>query len=272
MIDVVTPTCNRHKQLTAQAEKLGPQLRANDRWIIVDDASQTVPNWRTDIVTRLGNADQILIHCLTYVKGDDKSTVNRARSIGCNAARANAWIVEVDDHDLIEPGTLETIRGTICRGAVFIYGDFIATAEHTDRRQTMNKENYTPMMFRDQACQSEGIRAFPAWLYHVVGGYRWRGPIGLNGNEFPGGDYGLFVRMELFCDGQAFIRLPVVLCTVIRTQDSIGIRYGTKQSQIAGAVALAAREVGHPSLSMGPCGDPAKDAEFVNQMMERERT
>jgi hypothetical protein len=271
-LDIVTPTCNRGKLLEAQAQLLGPQLTARDRWVIVDDASDPMKgcDWRNEVVPHVPSPDCLLIVSLTYVK-HGKHHVNRARSIGVDQARMNSWVVEIDDHDLIEPGALHHVREAICRGAIFIYGDAMVMAEGDPSRRLQNqKPDYEPWTFRDTANVAEGMRAYPAWLYHVVGGYRWRGPIGLNGNEFPGGDYCLFLRMELFCGGRGFYRIPGPLCTILRASDSIGLQCSSGQVQIAQAAAAAAKCPESELLTMGPTGRPETDSAWVNSMMRIE--
>ncbi len=165
-LSIVTPTWNRVADLIEQAERIGGQLSLNDRWIIVDDASAQVPDWRKDIVPKLKAVDQIMIAALAYAKGDTTGTVNRARSIACNLADLDTWIVELDDHDFLEDGALDTIRQVIHQGAVFIYADTMTVAGGERRR--FKKPDYVPFLLRDRTCPCEGVRAYPAWLYHKV--------------------------------------------------------------------------------------------------------
>lgn len=244
VLDVVTPTCNRAGELREQAGRLFAQLGARDRWIVVDDASDggaVDPRMLTMFA-----ADLRKLHLvgLTYWKGGPPgSTVNRARHVSCSLARPEAWIVEVDDHDWIEQGCLGLVREAICAGASLVYGD----NRHMDRDGkewgVYEKPDYTSWLLRDGLCPCEGVRAFPKLAYELVGGYRWHGDLNeVGGNEYPGGDYGLFMRIEQLCEGRGFRRVPKVLCRTILAHDTITGRDGAAQAAMACKLRSAARE------------------------------
>lgn len=263
-LDIVTPTFNRHCELIEQGKRIGPQMQPDDRWIIVDDASNEIPNWRTEILPSLESVGQLFVAGLTYAKGSrPRSHVNRARDFGVRAARLNSWIVEIDDHDLIRPECLASIRETIVRGACFVYGDYVLKGEETPIR----KKDYEPFYFRERGNPAVGVRAYPAWLYHVAGGYKWRGPIAVGGNEFPAGDYGLFVRMEAFAGGQGFFRVPTFLCDVKLVPASISVSERTAYSELATTIAEAARR---GTLQIGS-GNTEADIAAINSAMVAER-
>lgn len=223
-LDIVTPTDGlRPFPLLEQGARLAAQMGPNDRWILVGDGCDVnLTQWRHEaeqrrFVYELGRRLLgVSLHCPG--RSSSQPTLNQARHAGCSLARRNAWIVEVDDHDLIEPGCLEAIREYIGRGHLFLYGNCLQVDELGNPLPTQSgtKPDYERWFLRDVGCPCEGVRAFPAWLYRVVGGYRFDGPTGPEGNEFPAGDYGLFLRMEQVLDGEGFARIPRVLCHTVR--------------------------------------------------------
>lgn len=238
-LDVVTPTCDRPKELELQAARIGSQLNPHDRWIVVDDSSQTgFPLGR--VFKAFGPNAEPLFVTLSYRKGDAVGTVNRARHVGCTLARTGAWIVEVDDHDLLYNGALELIREAIVRGATMVYGDVLLTPGLDAAGKIFAKPDYTPWLLRDGMCPCSGVRAFPKFLYDAAGGYRWCGERAVGGNEFPAGDYGLFMRIEQLCEGQGFYRIPQVLCQTPYVAGGISTRYVTQQAEMAKQLRRAA--------------------------------
>ena len=244
VLDVVTPTCNRPQALLRQASLLGPQFGPLDRWIVVDDASQfETPLPIAGLAQSLPDLRQLLCVSLSYAKGDLPygSTLQRARHAACSLARPHAWIVEVDDHDFVTPGCLAMIRETICRGALFIYGDCVHTTNDGSVLATYQKPDYERWLLRDRECPAEGVRCYPKFLYEAVGGFRWHGDREPGGNEWPAGDYGLFLRIEQFCDGYGFVRIPHVLCSTVKTAEGISVKYANEQSGMAAQLRAAAQ-------------------------------
>jgi hypothetical protein len=193
-----------------------------------------------------------------YAKGDRTGTVQYARHLGCSAARADAWIVEIDDHDFLRPGALEHVRKAIALGAVFVYGDCQWVSEDGRSGEVFEKANYERFMLRDSHCPAEGLRAFPARLYRDVGGYRWEGRVGfVNECEFPAGDFGLFLRMEAALDGFGFVRVPHVLCESRKVVGGISTKFQVAQSKMARALKRAALD---GTLRIPPLSDPVSVA------------
>lgn len=241
-LDFVTPTANRHADLLMQAKALGPQLAAHDRWIVVDDASAGGAIQPGALVEFLPcKAESILFVALSYAKGDAVGTVNRARHAGCSLARPESWIVEIDDHDLVLPGAIDAVRQAILAGAVFVYGDCQWIGPDGEPGEIFRKPDYTSWLLRDGLCPCEGVRAYPARLYSLVGGYRWHGEIGVGGNEFPAGDYGLFMRIEEALGGRGFVRIPHVLNLQPKVVGGISTRFGARQATMAAALRKAAK-------------------------------
>ena len=238
-LDIVTPTCNRQSELTEQAERIGLQLGENDRWIVVDDASNLPPP-----VLKLAShvpPVQLLHIGLSYVKsGQFGSTLNRARHAACSLVRPDAWIVEVDDHDPISPDCLSFVREAICQGALFVYGDVIHVTPDGQALRQFDKPDYRQWLLRDEGSPCEGVRAYPKWLYEAVGGYRWYGERDVGGNEWPAGDYGLFMRMEQLTEGFGFCRIPRVLCCTVKSPHGISGVYQGEQAGMAAQLRAAA--------------------------------
>lgn len=239
LLDVVTPTCNRQRELAEQAERIGLQLGDNDRWIVVDDASDLAVDVR-GLAAAMPTPDRLLYAGLCYLKGQYGSTLNRARHVACTLARPDAWIVEVDDHDPITPDCLSFIRQAIVAGATFVYGDVIHVAPSGMELQPFAKPDYRQWLLRDEGSPCEGVRAYPKWLYEAVGGYRWYGERDVGGNEWPAGDYGLFMRMEQLTEGFGFCRIPRVLCSTVKHPHGISGQYQGEQAGMAAQLRAAA--------------------------------
>ena len=238
-LDIVTPTRNRRVELVEQAKLIGPQLGANDRWIIVDDASDVSVDPR-ELIPYVAKEKLVIVY-LTYARGEE-GTINRARHLACSIARPDAWIVEVDDHDfVVNPKALELVRDAVVRGATLVYGDVLVEADGGRVSDAFAKPDYEPWLLRDQMCPTEGVRAYPKFLYEAAGGYRWYGKIGVGGNEFPAGDYGLFLRIEALCDGKGFYRIPVVLNRQPKVVGGISTRFCSQQADMAIKLRQAAR-------------------------------
>lgn len=238
-IDFVTPTCNREAELLQQGERLGQQIGPNDRWIVVNDAGPMRDGVPAELGAMVGY-DRLMFLGMSYKRGQGYGTINRARHAGCSLARPGAWIVELDDHDWIEPGAIDRVRRAIAAGAMFVYGDTLQ-CDDVGRIGPYAKEDYRPYLLRDSHCPCEGVRAFPQFLYAVSGGYRFYGDFAPNGNEFPAGDYGLFLRLELLTKGSGFVRVPAVLCRTPKVVGGISTRFGAQQANMAHALRSAAQ-------------------------------
>ncbi len=247
-LDIVTPTWARPQSLLEQAERLTPMLGPGDRWIVVDDASPKPVDVRElwmkfskEQRTRTAGEEPgplggpLVYTTLAYVKEyHPAETVNRARHVGCSLARQNAWIVELDDHDVIQPDALDAIRQNIAAGYTFLFGDHRSIGPDGMIGDIQVQPEYKPFLFRDGAAHAFGVRAFPKLLYDAVGGYRWDGELGeYEGNEAPGGDYCLQLRMEKMCDGQGFARIPIPLCHAQKCPDSLTLTLGNEQMAVA---------------------------------------
>lgn len=241
-LDVVTVTRDRVPSMLRQAEALCPQFMPGDRWIVVDDASSASQISFGDLAARMPAPENFSGVALSYARNDRVDTVNFAREVGCRSARPGSWIVEIDDHDYVEPDALQAVRDAICRGAVFVYGDVQWCLEDGRLGRLFRKPDYRPYLLRDEMCPCEGVRAFPKWLFEAAGGYRWFGANDdVRGNMFPAGDYNLYTRMELLTEGTGFYRIPLVLNRQPRVTGGISTRFGDQQLRNAILIRAAAQ-------------------------------
>lgn len=227
---IVTVTRHRRDDLREQSIRLSKQIGHRDHWIVVRDCDEH--NDGEEIGCFLPPHKTLEVS-LEYERRLDGS-VNMARHAGCSMAFRNQWIIEVDDHDWIEPGCLDAVRQAICQGAGFIYGDCLYFDEAGNQTDTYIKADYSPYLLRDGGCPCEGVRAFPKLAYELVGGYRWHGERNtVGGNEFPGGDYGLFMRIEQLYEGTGFVRVPKTLCRCVKGPSGITGKYYDEQASMA---------------------------------------
>lgn len=122
--------------------------------------------------------------------------VGYARRIGVACTPVGCIVVEVDDHDLLDPQALKRLE--ICfdnPGVQFAYGLFDHVSEEGVRSAGKGKPSYSAGLFRRSRCWCEGIRAYRRSLYWAVGGHY--------PSRSPAVDYDLALRMEdaLGCTG-----------------------------------------------------------------------
>ncbi|HEX72843.1 MAG TPA: glycosyltransferase family 2 protein, partial [Candidatus Hydrogenedentes bacterium] len=99
---VVIASRGRPKELTSQIGHVLPQLQAADQLIVVvDSCAQT----RKALEERKDKKLRVL-----NLEGDTGKGPNLARRVGNSLVPVDAVIVEVDDHDMIEPHALAEVR------------------------------------------------------------------------------------------------------------------------------------------------------------------
>ncbi len=236
-LDIVTPTRNRPRELDKQAALLADQISLNDRWVIVrdcdDDRNESHPG---DFIS-----DSLLLEInLDYMRNrvvDGQYGASR----GVLAGSARFVIIELDDHDYLFSGALDAVRQAICGGAGFVYGDCLHTDGDGQPIGVYTKPEYEAWLLKNAMCPCEGVRCFPAIAYRSVGGYRWYGDENeVGGNEFPGGDYGLFMRIEQFYGGSGFVHVPQILCSTVKAAGTITGDHGAQQEAMAVKLRAAA--------------------------------
>ncbi len=160
--------------------------------------------------------------------------VNRSRMKAIQEAPANAVIVEVDDHDVPEPGALNKVREVFLNKSIrALYADYyIADArDRLVRRKRL--ESYWDGLFL-KVCPSNGLRAYRKSLYVAVGGYRE--------HEYPAGDYFLWLRFAAYLEDvpKAFAFVPEPLSRFKMCSDSISVTHAKEQAMMQDRAVLAA--------------------------------
>ncbi len=225
---LITPTRRRWHWLARQAKILAEQLDPADRWIVVCDDDRPPANVWEEIEDHLGHQRLVLV-CLRYARPiPPAACVNRARNVGAAMAPADYNIVEVDDHDLLEPFALSQIRHALEAGYEYVFGDFHQQAliELSDGRAVLEawpdvKHDYRPGGFARHEIEAIGVRAIQRSLWERLGG--WRNDV------WPCADYDFAQRAE--ADGAQIVCLEQPLCTVTVEAESLSAEYrgGSKE-------------------------------------------
>jgi hypothetical protein len=248
MLALITPTRRRWHWLRQQARALAGQLSPNDRWIIAVDNDRPDKTIVGDIA-RLIPAEQLLwLHCAYARPTPPMACVNRLRNAATALAPAGADLVEVDDHDLLEPFALAEIRAALAAGYDYVFGQYhqqaliessLSLRERVRVRagETANRSlipatltpalsrrereyiepwpdiehRYEPGGFERREIDAIGVRAFKRWLWTKLGGWAT--------NVWPGGDYHFALRAERI--GAKIICLEQPLCTVTIEPESL---------------------------------------------------
>jgi len=101
---IITPTCNRDRQLRRACESVARQTYSFWEHIIVDDASN---NPVQDILSAIYPTGKV-----QYIRHDERTERVTAINDGLKAVK-NDWIILVDDDDEILPFTLEYLANSI---------------------------------------------------------------------------------------------------------------------------------------------------------------
>jgi len=148
--------------------------------------------------------------------------VNAARNAGAALAPAGCDLVEVDDHDLLEPLALAQIRHAFASGCDYVFGDFHqqAIVESPDGRSVLEtwpdvKHDYRPGGFTRGEIEAIGVRAIRRELWDRLGGW--------SNKVWPCADYDFATRAEAV--GANIICLDQPLCTVTVEAESLSGEY-----------------------------------------------
>jgi len=216
---VVIPTKDRPRELGRQISLLASQARAlgGRRVVIVaSDDGSTPP-------ARLPASRHVKL-----IRSEESRGPNLARHAAIVESPPDAVIVEIDDHDLIEPGALFEIDRAFRGGAFVAWGDCLrvnSRGQPALRDPVYRKDKYRPWRLRDEGAIHVGMRAYRRSLYDDIGGYR--------ADEFPGGDYALMLRMEARLAGRGIVAIPRVLCRVVTSVRGISVRHAAEQARAA---------------------------------------
>lgn len=217
-LTVVTPTRSRWSWLANQAERLSKQLGPNDRWIVVVDNDE--PN--DDSLELVGELcgdwlNLILIH--SGQEEDHRNGVTRAYNVGVALSPQDTAIVDVDDHDLLEPMALSHIRMALEAGAHYVFGNayqqaIIPAPDGVSRLLETWPDMtrvYSPGDFAAGKISVLGPRAYSSAVRRIIGPWR--------DGDWPTPDMGFARRVE-----EAWLHiacLPVFLSTITIDPDSI---------------------------------------------------
>ena len=209
MIVIVTPTLNRIEYLKKTFESVRNQTVEDFTWLVIDDGSSVDMNeWQF----LYEDPRVVLVHI-------PHAGVNGARALGLSLIRAeDAIIVELDDHDLLYHDSLERIISEFDTGADVVYGDHDIIDEYGELRGSSYKPDYEQGLFKtgNFAC---GIRGYKLAAARKAGGWKE--------DEWPGGDYALFLRMENM--NLKFHRAEGSLGKVRVQGDSVSVKYWPEQ-------------------------------------------
>lgn len=219
---IVTPTRQRMHALYEQAVRLAPQLKDDDCWIIIVDADQFPYGKLFEGIVNMIGEQRLYWCCLHYLRSSvPVARVNYAHNAGVAMAPAGFDIVEVDDHDQIEPNALELIRSAFDDGADYVFGGYHQRSfiyGHPSGRVMVEPwvdvtRTYSPGGFvrNDLGSDGIGLRAIRRTLWDRLGGWSL--------SVWPQADKDFALRAEY---AGANIRcLPDFLCTVSIDADSL---------------------------------------------------
>jgi len=216
---IVIPTRDRPRELGRQISLLATQARAlgGRRVVIVASDDGSTPPARVPASRHV-----------RLIRSEEPLGPNLARHAAIVESPPDAVIVEIDDHDLVEPGALFEIGRAFRGGAFVAWGDCLRVNSRgvpaaVDPRHV--KGAYHPWRLRDEGAIHVGMRAYRRSLYDEVGGYR--------ADESPGGDYALLLRMEARLGGRGIVAIPRVLCRVVTSVRGISVRHAAEQARAA---------------------------------------
>lgn len=219
---IITPTRRRMHALYEQAIRLAPQLRDDDCWVIVIDQDEPPQGKMLDKFNQLIGETRLHWCLLHYLRSSvPVARVSHARNVGVAMAPAGFDIVEVDDHDPIEPNALELIRSAFDDGADYVFGGYHQRSfiyGHPSGRVMVEPwvdvtRSYAPGGFERNDLGSDGIglRAIRRSLWDRLGGWSL--------SVWPQADKEFALRAER---AGANIRcLPDFLCTISIDADSL---------------------------------------------------
>ena len=221
---IVTPTRNRWQWLAQQAQRIAPQLGRDDLWIIVAD-NDAPPQGFEEALTEMIGGERLVFCLLGYRRYEPPfARVNYAHNVGASLAPAEHAIVEIDDHDLIEPDALPAVRKSLDEGADYVCGWYKQDALITGPRGGRYiepwpnaKPTYELGAFGSGTAGDcgAGLRAIRRCIWNELGGW--------DTNVWPSADRDLAIRAEAI--GVRIVCLPQFLCTVLIDPDGISATY-----------------------------------------------
>lgn len=221
---LITPTRNRWYWLTEQAKRIAAQLGQDDCWVIVID-QDNVPPKVVEQLNELVGVERLYWALLCYARQNPPvARISYAHNVGVAMAPPGHAIVEVDDHDLLEPGALDAVREALDRGVDYVFGCYHQQAiiDGPGGRTFVEpwpdvQREYPVDGFARDALGTDGIalRAIRRTLWDRLGGWKL--------DVWPCADKDFAVRAERL--GASIECLPQFLCTVTVEPDSLSANY-----------------------------------------------
>lgn len=204
---IVTPTRGRWPHLIEQAHALAPQLGHDDLWIIGCDCS-----FDGDAASKIAFIIEPRQTCwLRFDYCDIGCAVDRLANSLAAFAPPDLHIVEIDDHDRIEPYALSEIRHAFDAGYDYVFGWHGQRVQIEQPDGTFAweqwptvKRQYTPGAFARREFDALGLRAVRRSLWDRLGGRDSR--------KFPLADYDMALQAE--ASGASIVCLQRALCCV----------------------------------------------------------
>jgi len=212
--------------LYEQATRIAPQLEPDDCWVIVVDGDIPPQGKLLTAINSLIGEHRLYWVLLHYLRqAVPVARVSHARNVGGAMAPAGFDIVEVDDHDPVEPKTLELVRKAFDDGADYVFGNYRQRSfiyGHPSGRVMVEpwqdvRRSYSPGGFErnDIGADGIGLRAIRRSLWDKLGGWSL--------DVWPQADKDFALRAERA--GASIACLPEFLCTVTIEPDSLSATY-----------------------------------------------
>lgn len=222
---IITPTRRRWSAVLEQAQRLSAQIGADDRWIIVIDNDSPPDAKIHEKLKELIGPERLAFCLLHYMREEvPVARVNYAHNVGVQMAPPGYGIVELDDHDPLEPNALSELRHALEAGYDYVFGNYKQRALFPTPTGRVISETW-PNVTRTY--QSGGIergelgtdgialRAFTRELWDKLGGWDVR--------VWPCADKDFAIRAER--SGANIVCLDAFLCTVTIEGDSLSANY-----------------------------------------------
>lgn len=222
---IVTPTRNRWSAMLEQTKRIAAQIGPDDYWIIVIDQDNPPSGKFYDEFTNLIGVKRLYWALLHYLREDPPvARVNYAHNVGAALAPPGCAVVEVDDHDFIEPNALSDVRHALEAGYDYVFGCYKQQALIPTPTGKILCEPW-PTVTRsyqkggiergDLGTDGIGLRAIRRELWDKLGGWRL--------DVWPCADKDFAIRAERA--GASITCLESALCTVTVEGDSLSATY-----------------------------------------------
>ena len=235
----VVATRGRPEWVTRQLDRLVPQLTRGDGLVVVTDGDPrtdaAVGRWERRSEASENTEAEVVAVPLAMQMGPD-----RARRVGNAMVPTDAVVIEIDDHDLAEPGLVAAVRDVMGNPAVLVaYCDCWHTDPDGLARRRVDKRDGR---FATIGNLGWGMRAYRKWAYDCVGGYPVGEDTDRDGQYWPANDYAMMCMLEQFGGPGCVHHIRTPLVTVI--EDGTGISrtlHDQQQRQVERVANIALR-------------------------------